>query len=495
MVFQFERSQSSSIILDQRLALWTTGATAIACLTLPFFIKTDRILTGMMLGAGTISAAMFGASAQISEKSEKIHASLEESGLKSLKQTLQGEAVYDRITTEISIKRRIADFINRLPEVERIRWMHEFGMQGLVDLPAPPRQQSLPTTVDIPSPEIANITDNDIDSVINPGAMEVLGMIAEQYPTYIRLDQVWVDELCNASVEHNMSKRANHHFYLAGGTQSGKSTLAGVLINKIASKSQGAATVLGSDPKNGVTRWLCKFSKKFDGMESLNQWITYATDVIDKRKAAIASKSGNTDGLGEIFLIQDEVDSVYGGGKGFPGRVDKKTAESLQALWNYEIKFTAGLKCHGIFMGQSPLSGATGFSRPELKNLCFLALGQTSSYILDNPKDFLNVKEEILQVLRQVCELLDKAGARYALVVPTRSHPFVALIPQFDIATLEQKQDSRPKVDDPVAAIATWIKQLDEPPTDQQLKDRWIEITGQQLNDKGVTLLRENLGI
>lgn len=40
-------------------------------------------------------------------------------------------------------------------------------------------------------------------------------------------------------------------------------------------------------------------------------------------------------------------------------------------------------------MGQSPLSGETGFSRPSLKNVCFIAMGQTSSYILNHPQDCL----------------------------------------------------------------------------------------------------------
>ncbi|MCG6138946.1 MAG: hypothetical protein MET45_30925, partial [Nostoc sp. LLA-1] len=180
-----------------------------------------------------------------------------------------------------------------------------------------------------------------------------LQAIAQAYPKYIRLDPDWIDELCIAASHQNMSKRSNHHFYFAGGTQSGKSTLAGVLINKIAAHSHGAAAVVGSDPKDGVTRWLCKFSRKFDGMETLGQWVTFASTLIDKRKEAIA-QSG-TDPMPELFMLQDEVDSVYGGGKGFPGKVSKKQAEELQALWNYMIKFTAGLKCHGIFMGQSPL--------------------------------------------------------------------------------------------------------------------------------------------
>ncbi|WP_292840960.1 hypothetical protein [Nostoc sp. NMS8] len=66
------------------------------------------------------------------------------------------------------------------------------------------------------------------------------------------IDGAWIDELCNAASNQNMTLRSNHHFYISGGTQSGKSTLAGVIINKIGAKSQTPAIVIGSDPKDEV---------------------------------------------------------------------------------------------------------------------------------------------------------------------------------------------------------------------------------------------------
>ncbi|RUR77042.1 hypothetical protein PCC6912_40010 [Chlorogloeopsis fritschii PCC 6912] len=426
------------------------------------------------------------------EQKEKVYQSLNEADMKALKQELQGEAVYHSIATSINSKRKVAAFVNQLPVTERLRWIEEWGLHGLVELPEPPREfRTAPLPQEIPIPAIADIDEESVQQVVNPGVMQVLGAIAEDFPQYIRLDSKWVDELCDAASNHNMSARSNHHFYLAGGTQSGKSTLAGVLINKIAAKSQGAATVIGNDPKDGVTRWLCKFSRKFDGMEAIPDWIKFATREVDDRKQAIANQSGNCDRIPELFLVQDEVDSVFGGGKGFPGKVDKKTAEALQALWNYIIKFTAGLKCHGVFMGQSPLCGATGFSRPDLKNVCFIAMGQTASYILDNPKDFINVKDEILQVFQQTCELLDKASVRYALVVPTRSNPFVAIIPTFDIGSMEQKQD----VGDAYMEIKQWLKSLERLPSDRELADTWKKLTGLELNEQGLSELKRILEI
>jgi hypothetical protein len=141
-------------------------------------------------------------------------------------------------------------------------------------------------------------------------------------------------------------------------------------------------------------------------------------------------------------------------------------------------------------------------------------VGQTSSYILDHPQDFLNVKKEILEILRQACEMLDKAGVRYALVIPTRGNPFIALIPEFDIKGMEQKRDFKPNDFKPnddtdnqqkqtsppqqdidwYEEIRLWANELGRKPQFQEIKQKWYELTGQQLNERGVTLLLENLG-
>jgi hypothetical protein len=295
-----------------------------------------------------------------------------------------------------------------------------------------------------------------------------------------------------------MSDRANHHFSFWGETQSGKSTLAGVFINKIAANSQRPAYVFCSDPKNYLTAWLCKFSRKFDGFKTnLDHWVTFATKVIDARQDEFKNNRKG-EGLSEIFLVQDEVNVVYGEGKGLLGQVPKETAMNLCAMWNYIINFTAAMKIHGIFMGQNPLSTYTGFSRPALKNICFLALGKVSNYVLTRMPELLNVKAEISDLFSRVCELLDREQVRYALVIPTRGNPFVALIPVFDIDAMEQvnePQETAPKQDavNYYEILIEWIKELKRFPTNDELKAAWKHLTEQELNDNGVELLAAKL--
>ena len=449
---------------------------------------------------GLFSSGCFTASALDRSQKEKDYQAISQANHALVKEGLKGEFAFEQSKQQIEAKRKLASYVNGLPVEERGQWMQQYGLHGLVELPQiqqavieQPRQ--LPGS-SIPNPEVAAFDEKAVQAIINPGVMAALQELAIEYPEYIRIDDYWIDELCDSSALQNMSDRANHHFGLWGETQSGKSTLAGVIINKIAAQSQGAAYVIGSDPKNFVTRWLCKFSKKFEGLETLPEWITFATKVIDARQQEFQHNRKGS-GLSEIFLIQDEVNVVFGGGKGLPGtgkkQVTKETATNLQGMWNYIINFTAAMKIHGVFMGQNPLSGCTGFSRPSYKNICFIALGKVSSYILSNPSDFVNVKGEILDLLKEVCELLDKQNVRYALVIPTRGNPYIALIPQFDIDNLEQSQEKDTQDINPYQIIRTWINQLGRNPTDSELIQAWQQVTGDELTSDALTLLKNNL--
>jgi hypothetical protein len=454
---------------------------------------------------GFFAGALFAASALDRSRKEQDYQAIDAANHAIVKEGLKREFTYEKRVQEIETRRDLAAYINKITSVEeRARLATQYGLHGFVDLPQvqqaviEPRQLS--GSRNVPNPDIAPVNEEAVQAIINPSVMAILGDLAAQYPDYIRIDAEWLDELCDSSSLQNMSDRANHHFGLWGETQSGKSTLAGVIINKIAAKSQGPSIVIGSDPKNYLTVWLCKFSRKFDGFKAnLDNWVTFATKIIDTRQEEYKNNRKGQ-GLPELFLIQDEVNVVYGEGKGLLGQVPKETALNLCAMWNYIINFTAAMKIHGIFMGQNPLSGYTGFSRPALKNVCFLALGKVSSYVLTKMPEILNVKSEILELLGSACELLDKEGVRYALVVPTRGNPYIALIPVFNIDALGQDQEpqdtlrSTPKDDSsPYKILGAWIKELGRKPTDPELAQAWKRVTGIALTADALKLLKNNL--
>ena len=504
--FSRDKEIFSPLMTAERFMMGMFAATAIAGTFSPvvFAPSLNNEVKLIQQLFGLFSGACFTAEAYRRKHKEKFYKSIEDANHAIVKEQLKGTFTYEQCKNAIESKRELAGYVNRLPEMERGRWMQSYGLQGLVELPEiqqavidEPRQLAGSRT--IPNPEIATVDERVVQAIINPSTRQLLEELAAQYPSYIRIDDEWVDELCESSARQKMSERANHHFSFWGETQSGKSTLAGVFINKIAAKSQQPAMVFGSDPKNYLTAWLCKFSRKFDGFKNnLDHWVTFATKVIDSRQDQF-KHNRKGEGLGEIFLIQDEVNVVYGEGKGLPGQVPKETAMNLCAMWNYIINFTAAMKIHGIFMGQNPLSTYTGFSRPALKNICFLALGKVSNYVLTKMSELLNVKAEILDLFSQVCELLDKEEVRYALVIPTRGNPFIALIPVFDIDAMEQTNDSQDEPQpqkntaDYYVILVQWVKSLGRQPTADELKAAWKHLTEQELNDKGVELLTTKL--
>jgi hypothetical protein len=507
--FARDKDIFAPVLIKERLLVGLFAATACAGtfspVLWPYQNNSVKLIQQLY---GLFSAVSFTVSAYTRKQKEQTYQAIGNANHKIVTEHLKGIFAYEQSRQQIESKRDLASYVNSLPMIERDRWVRDYGLHGLVDIPqmqeAVIEQQpmQLPSSgISIPYPDISGVNEDMVQSIINPSPMAKIQAIAEQYPEYIRIDNgKWIDDLCDSASLHNMSDRANHHFMLVGGTQSGKSTLAGIIINKIAAQSHGPAIVLGSDPKDPGTRWLCRFSRKFDGIKQLPQWITFATKVIESRKEDVANNGGSTDGIPELFLLQDEVDTVYNGGKKSANLITKETVDNLQSLWFMIAKFTAAFKCHGIFIGQSPLSEATGFSRPNIKNLCFIALGQMSSYILGNPKDFVNVKPDVLEALNLVCELLNKDNRRYALVVPTKGNPYVALIPQFDIESLKQNNTTTPpqpqssQENDWYRLIKEWSSKLNRRPSKEELRAQWENLTGIMLNDKGISHLMEMLG-
>lgn len=502
--FTKDRDNFLPLMMTERLLMGTLAITAIAGTFSPvLFSYQNNSVKLVQQIFGLFSGICFTGESYRRKQKEKFYNSIEQANLAIVNNQLKGSFAFEQCRTQIDSKRELASYVNLLPEIERPRWTQEFGLHGLVELPQVQQAvleqpKHLPGSRNIPNPEVATIDEQSVQAIINPSVRQLLQELASQYPEYVRIDDFWVDELCESSARQNMSDRANHHFSFWGETQSGKSTLAGVFINKIIAESGKPAIVIGSDPKNFLTAWLCKFSRKFDGFKTnLDQWVTYATSVIDARQNEF-NNNRKGEGLGEIFLVQDEVNVVYGEGKGLLGQVPKDTATSLCAMWNYIINFTAAMKIHGIFMGQNPLSTYTGFPRPALKNICFLALGKVSNYVLTKMPELLNVKAEISDLFSQVCELLDREQVRYALVIPTRGNPFVALIPVFDIDAMEQvnePQETAPKQDavNYYEILIEWIKELKRFPTNDELKAAWKHLTEQELNDNGVELLAAKL--
>lgn len=312
-----------------------------------------------------------------------------------------------------------------------------------------------------------------LDLHINKTASALIKAVAARYPDYVRIDEKWIDDLIKAASDQNMSKRFNHHFLIVAESQAGKSTLAGVIANGIARLSEKPAVIAVHDAKKkpgkkDITRWLCEFTYKVDGYENAVNWANLMETLASEQLDLVSESGGSCEGVRELILMQDEHNTVYGKGKGYGKFIDSDCATALQAQWLFATTNLAGAKGHFISMGQSPLSGDTGFSLPAMNNTCFIAMGETSSYILDakNRSNYVrNISEEYLNVLQQTCELFQKEGLRYCLVRPTRGNPFVAIIPEFNVdAVGKQPQPER----SPKPETVLEVEETEEPETETE---------------------------
>jgi hypothetical protein len=475
-----------------------------------FSSSLDKIPKAALTTLGMSGAISYTIASKVHERIRKVDDCAEAAQFKAAKAQLTEDEQVAQLEAAIEgSNRKVELILNKSQPWAWPWWAKRAGVEANMPLLQELTQETVEQPaipVAIPNPAIANIDQFEIDSVVDPGEMVLLEELARNYPKYIRIDELWIDELCNAASNPNMSKRYNHHFVITGETQSGKSTIAGVIINKIAGSSPTPATVIGNDPKDGVSRWLCKFSHRFDGIKAIDNWIQFAFQKANEQKTAY---SDNPKKLGEIFFVQDEVDSVYNNGKGFLGflgadkKVQKAQADSLQSLWNFLIKYMAGAKGHYIGIGQSPLSGDTGLSRPAYKSCCFIALGNTANYIFDHPQDFLNVNKETQEILQQSFELMTNMERRCALVIPMRGNPYVALIPQFNIEAMTAPVSKPVDTDTPeyrtvdqvMNCMMEWMQSLEELPTPNQVREQWEELSGKPLNDAQLVLILKQLGL
>lgn len=492
-LFDMEKSAVKRALMAERQLMAASAGVALGGFILLGLLtnKVDRLQKLVFLLPVNVAAWSLTAACASQRKKEGFYKAMDTAQELQLKTHLQGMEAFYSATGKMQRQNNVVKWIlQNTPQWQWARREHEFGLQGLFPRMEQPAiaPHSLENGLTIPTPAISSISPAEVERVTRPPMSAQLVGLAEAAPEYVRLDPHWIDELCDAASNPNMSKRFNHHFYLSGETQSGKSTLAGVIVNKIAARSSAPAKVIGSDPKDGVTNWLCQFSYRFDGWSALNDWVDFAFDQAEQQKNAYAQSPD----VGEIFFLQDEVDSAFNDGKGYLGfrgavkKVQAEQAARLQSLWNFLVKYMAGCKGHFIGLGQSPLSGDTGLSRPAYKSVCFIAMGSTANYIFDHPQDFLNVNKDVMEDLKMAYELMVKDGQRCALVIPMRGNPYVALIPQFDIPGKRWSQ-SEPSLAS-LSTESTPNHSLENPQEqDIQLSDQWY----QDLQFWAISLVRE----
>lgn len=551
-------------VIEKRMI--QTAITAMA-ITLPAIAvanpKQPSVHKLIQLGLGSV----FGfASAYVAKSREEIE--LRYDSTVKLNREVHKQEVTNRFTKEqflsdVTRDKNVVDsLLKNVPFGATVEYMQRMNIpvgyvQEFMQQP-PASEQEQKSVGNLTQLGIAQPEKDIIDLHVNKAATAVLKNMALKYPDYIRIDNKWVLELIESATHPNLAKRTNHHFMFVGGTQSGKSTLAGVIARGIAQRSCKPAIVACHDAKKtpgkkDITRWLCKFTYKIDGYENAHNWVELleqlATNQFEK-----ASDAGGNEPIAEAIFMQDEINTCYGKGKGYGRKISEDTAKDLLAQWLFIVTNLAGCYGHGFFMGQSPLLTETGFSGTASDQTCYVAINKsTIDYILEpkNRSNYLrNCSEEIVKIFSEASNLLTKEGIRYCLVRPTDGNPYIAIMPQFDVegilsgridtsklenmikqeetnndAEIVEKDEPEPEPEPPASTteqqvgnispafeqeqsssdiqvifnrMKEWIiechKQIGKKPTPQHIKQAWEQESGQVLSEAALLYLLEKLG-
>ena len=205
----------------------------------------------------------------------------------------------------------------------------------------------------------------------------------------------------------------------------------------------------------------------------------------------------------------DEWNILYGQGKGYAQIVSKEMAEEMLADVQRLLNESAFLNMSLVLIGQSPLSGDNGLSRPIMENATRITLNKTAIRWL-NDKDFPNVELKA-PFKRQINSWL-KDKRRCALINPMVGEPHCELIPIINLnafETVNQIEDSEeiqeeiitaneqasPQKVNPIEVITNWYYSIfnahDHYPNDATLKQAWFEITQQDLSKEALEVLRK----
>lgn len=500
VIFETEINSFRNKVLQHR---WVNQAVISAAVALPLMAlgvpSTPRFIKGMSLGLGAIFGYASHSIAKMRENEEKIYSSYLEINKEQYKKSIVSELATAEIFQDITNQINLRKSMTNLPPQAQLEYGEMYGIpQGLyADL--------------FEMGERESVNDDTVVSHVDSGesgvmpATKVTNPLVAKYPEYIREGIEWIDGLVETSTHPDMNKRYNHHFGLFGGTQDGKTTLCGLMVKMMTDRVE--ATVICHDAKNtpttgvGINSWLCDFTTKVDGYQNTETWLDILDDYSQQQLAMASQVGGNLEGVPELITIQDEANTVYGCGKGDGRYITSRMANSLLSSWKFVITNLAGCKGHMILMGQSPLRGDIGISTSCRDNMCIIAMGGSCNYVLDpkNRANFIrNPDKNLIDSLTVISQSLIKQGKRFALVIPTRGHPFIGLIPNIkkEAVGYEKKQTepNHPPASntDIIENIREWYTQCQSEGIEidkEDIRTLWHKLTGELLTDVGLDYL------
>ncbi len=489
-----------------KLALGLGASSLLLCCILlsnylPKAAKTMMLFSslGASIGLNAVSAS------QASERRAKIA-----QGLSKMQQEHQ-ERVYAAAyglhsnLLEIEAEHRLFQALQQLPAHQRNFYAAKFGVAHLAE-PLTVEAQ----IVDDPFSGSFSGSNLSIEKYISPSELAAKGDIS------------WIKDIVSSMVHPDPSERKYHHLRFCGATQSGKSTLFSKILEMILillEKTGQDAIVNLIDPKYPCTKW--SITPSFKGFNQVFAGINAGFSLLNQRKKAWVDAIENDQEIPkfpEYFMVVDEIDIIYSGGQGHP-EVGKDPLRQIMGWLHTILKEGAAYRIHLIMIGQSPLSGACGFTRPDLGNFCSFLLANTGLQWL-NDREF--EPREIAPELKAQLSDLIREEIRCVLVCPNSAEPKVHVIPKFKIADKQLKasntkvaqksisdapdpwteesqdpqQSAQQGLDQLLHLLTEWIKTLGHLPDNKTLKSKILELSEldeSQLDDESVEQIKNLL--
>ena len=164
------------------------------------------------------------------------------------------------------------------------------------------------------------------------------------------------------------------------------------------------------------------------------------------------------------------------------------------------IKVCRELNDHVVLCGQSALAKDTGLSGSDFRQMGRIVLGAEAIAFLKNPQYLYSNKAELIAK----AERYQAEGKRFALAIPSKGTPDIYLTPHIEKKKITLPPAEKTTTPTPIAAskptaqpgectidlLLAWIDNLHRLPTDDELRQKYQELTGKALSEQGLVVIR-----
>lgn len=474
MLFQAEKIGIQNKVLGERIlsySLGLIGAISTFSLLLNPNLVPDKESKLIIQTLGLISSVGFCVTQKLGEKQEKIYSSMEKAQLQDLTVSLKNQVAKNSIVSKIESLRNAAYYIDTLPEYEHPRWIQQFELQGIL----PPQKQQIEpeynpeVTIDIPK------------QVVNQQVK-----ITEEKTG---LDLSWLDSDFIRSSKIVVGKRG-----------SGKSVYLHYEASRFLLENQHDSELYIFDPHFDDTKpkefWLKNISISI----LIEKFVTKKAQEIYKRilvlKDELNKRIDNNlrpPNVPKVKIILDEEENL---------KTRLKDEEFENVLEFFDLIQNEGRK-YGfeITIGMHSLKKQnTGIDSAALGQMNWL-LFEKAAYDSSTkyPSDF--DQTEIKKAAKQVNTQIDRNKARCVVVINQEMpDPIITALPYLEppiinveSEVIDSHQAETVEKPDYLELLKQAIEELGDFPDDETLAYLWLQITGQELNEKGIELLKEKL--